>query len=163
MRACGHSSSGSNIRMPEDVLFIPQQPLLPRRCTLRGAVCYPQPEDTFTDEAIRQALEQVSLQRLLDVKHFACSGEDEAEEEEDEGEDDEDEDEDEDEDAEEDEDVNRSKGSRGSDDISEADESPHGEGPDREDNWMLRKSPGMRRRLALAARSLAEAKAALPR
>ena len=140
-----------NMRMPDDVLFIPQHPILPRRCTLRAALCYPQPEDTFTDEAILQALEQVSLQRLLDVKHFTRSDEDEEEEDEDEDEEDEEEDDDVDEDEEdEDEDVKHSKGSRGSDGMSECDESPHGEGLDREDNWMLRTSPGMRQRLALA-------------
>ena len=137
------------LRMPDDVLCIPQHPILPRRCTLRAALCYPQPEDIFTDEAIVQALERVALQRLLNVKHVACSVEgEEEEEEEDEDEDDEDGEQVEDED--EDEDVKYSKGSRGSGDISEGDELPHGEGLDREDNWMLRTSPGMRQRLALA-------------
>ncbi len=49
----------------ESVLVLPQQPYLPIG-SLRRAVTYPAPEDTFTDAEIKQAVEEVGLGPFLD-------------------------------------------------------------------------------------------------
>ncbi len=45
-------------------MFLPQRPYLPTG-TLRRAICYPSPEEGFSDEQIREALEAVGLKHLL--------------------------------------------------------------------------------------------------
>jgi putative ATP-binding cassette transporter len=47
-----------------DILFVAHQPFLPEG-TLRQALCYPCPPDTFTAASIRHALERVGLVRLM--------------------------------------------------------------------------------------------------
>jgi putative ATP-binding cassette transporter len=53
------------VRVPKDarVLFLPQKPYIPI-ASLRAAVAYPAPPDTFTDEALRDALAAVQLDGL---------------------------------------------------------------------------------------------------
>jgi putative ATP-binding cassette transporter len=55
------------ISQPEgaSVLFLPQKPYIPIG-TLRAAVSYPAPDDTFTDAAIHEVLRDVSLNHLPD-------------------------------------------------------------------------------------------------
>jgi putative ATP-binding cassette transporter len=59
-----HFGSGK-ISMPEDArtFFQPQRPYLPIG-TLREVASYPSPGDTFSDDAVREALEQVGLGEL---------------------------------------------------------------------------------------------------
>jgi len=47
------------------VLFMPQKPVLPTRCTLREALSYPQPPGTYSDEDMLHALREVGLEGLL--------------------------------------------------------------------------------------------------
>jgi len=47
-----------------DIFFVSHRPFLPEG-TLRQALCYPRPSDTFTDAFIRHALECVGLVRLM--------------------------------------------------------------------------------------------------
>jgi putative ATP-binding cassette transporter len=56
-----------HISMPEDArtFFQPQRPYLPIG-TLREVVSYPSPGDTFSDDGIRDALQQVGLGELAD-------------------------------------------------------------------------------------------------
>ena len=55
-------ASGAVAR-PADAMFIPQRPYLPNG-TLREALAYPEPAARYTDEAMRQALDQALLPQL---------------------------------------------------------------------------------------------------
>jgi len=47
-----------------DIWFMAQRPFLPEG-TLREALCYPRPADTFPADSVRDALERVGLARLV--------------------------------------------------------------------------------------------------
>ncbi|HYW56109.1 MAG TPA: ABC transporter ATP-binding protein/permease [Polaromonas sp.] len=49
--------------LPPDAMFIPQRPYFPNG-TLRDALAYPQPAGSYTDEALRQALDDALLPQL---------------------------------------------------------------------------------------------------
>ncbi len=49
--------------LPLDAMFIPQRPYFPNG-TLRDALAYPQPASSYTDEALRQALDDALLPQL---------------------------------------------------------------------------------------------------
>ncbi len=51
------------IHLPPDAVFIPQRPYFPEG-SLRNALCYPSPVNTFTDEQMQQALVQALLPNL---------------------------------------------------------------------------------------------------
>lgn len=53
------------ISLPESTMFIPQRPYFPDG-TLRSALAYPDPESHYTDESLRQALEEAMLPQLAD-------------------------------------------------------------------------------------------------
>mmetsp|Transcript_75634 Transcript_75634/g.162178 ORF Transcript_75634/g.162178 Transcript_75634/m.162178 type:complete len:837 (+) Transcript_75634:61-2571(+) len=59
---------GSDVRLPiEDssqVLFVPQRPALPKRCSLAQALAYPEPRAAYNDETLREALRDVGLEEL---------------------------------------------------------------------------------------------------
>lgn len=55
-------ASGSMAR-PADAMFIPQRPYFPNG-SLRDALAYPEPATAYTDEALRQALEEALLPDL---------------------------------------------------------------------------------------------------
>ena len=55
-------ASGS-IAVPDDAMFIPQNPYFPEG-PLRDAVAYPEPADRYSDEALRQALNDALLPEL---------------------------------------------------------------------------------------------------
>jgi putative ATP-binding cassette transporter len=58
--------SGRVVMPPaEQVMFMPQRPYLPLG-SLRAALAYPQPVQTFSEAAMRAAMEQVGLDRHLD-------------------------------------------------------------------------------------------------
>jgi len=48
-----------------DVLFVPQRPALPKHCSLREALSYPELDTTYTDTELRAALYEVKLSKLL--------------------------------------------------------------------------------------------------
>lgn len=50
-------------QVPQDVMFIPQRPYVPDG-RLRDALAYPQPASEYTDEALRQALNDALLPQL---------------------------------------------------------------------------------------------------
>jgi putative ATP-binding cassette transporter len=52
-------------RLPAHAMFIPQRPYFPDG-RLRDALAYPQPADTYSDEALRQALDDALLPQLRD-------------------------------------------------------------------------------------------------
>merc|ERR1719428_1450645 len=47
------------------VLFVPQRSYFPAFCTLRGALAYPEPPETFSDEAFLEALRGVQMESVL--------------------------------------------------------------------------------------------------
>ncbi|MDO9361227.1 MAG: ABC transporter ATP-binding protein/permease [Polaromonas sp.] len=51
--------------MPADAMFIPQRPYFPDG-RLRDALAYPKPADSYSDEALRQALDDALLPQLRD-------------------------------------------------------------------------------------------------
>lgn len=51
------------VRMPSDVMFLPQRPYVPHG-TLREALCYPHAPQRFDDAALQAALEQAELPSL---------------------------------------------------------------------------------------------------
>lgn len=53
------------VRMPADVMFIPQRPYFPDG-SLRAALAYPEPVARFTDQQLRQALNEALLGHLAD-------------------------------------------------------------------------------------------------
>jgi putative ATP-binding cassette transporter len=57
--------SKGNVAIPENNMFIPQNPYIPNG-TLRAALSYPDPEHFYTDEALIDALQQVKLEALQD-------------------------------------------------------------------------------------------------
>ena len=57
--------SGTVRRPPGTSLSLPQRPYIPLG-SLRHALCYPAPEDTFGNDAIRQALSDVGLANLAE-------------------------------------------------------------------------------------------------
>ena len=53
-----------HIRYPEgDIMFVPQRPYLPEG-SLRAAICYPQPEDTYADSEIIEAMELCCFEKF---------------------------------------------------------------------------------------------------
>src|SRR5215217_8809306 len=54
------------IPVPEQIMFLPQRPYLPRG-TLRAAISYPAAPDTFDDETVRAALERCGLGEFADA------------------------------------------------------------------------------------------------
>lgn len=48
----------------DEVLFVPQRPALPKRCSLGDAVCYPEKRSTYSDAQILQVLQTISLEEL---------------------------------------------------------------------------------------------------
>jgi len=48
------------------VLFVPQRPALPRRCSLGHALAYPEVREAYSDDQLRTALLDVRLSQLLD-------------------------------------------------------------------------------------------------
>jgi len=55
--------ASGRIAKPEDAMFIPQRPYFPNG-SLRDALAYPEPAAVYSDEALRQALEQALLPDL---------------------------------------------------------------------------------------------------
>ena len=55
--------ASGKIQMPDDLMCIPQNPYFPDG-PLRDAVAYPDPADRYTDEALRQALDDAKLPQL---------------------------------------------------------------------------------------------------
>lgn len=53
------------IRIPESTMFIPQRPYFPDG-SLRAALAYPDSESSYTDEALREVLEEAMLPQLAD-------------------------------------------------------------------------------------------------
>jgi putative ATP-binding cassette transporter len=53
------------------LMFVPQQSYLPND-TLKAALTYPAPADSFSDEACREALDACRLERYLDRLHESC-------------------------------------------------------------------------------------------
>lgn len=53
------------VQMPADTMFIPQQPYFPDG-RLRDALAYPESADRYTDEALKQALDEALLPQLAD-------------------------------------------------------------------------------------------------
>jgi putative ATP-binding cassette transporter len=53
------------VRVPADAMFIPQRPYFPDG-TLRDALAYPQPATDYTDEGLKQALDDALLPQLKD-------------------------------------------------------------------------------------------------
>jgi putative ATP-binding cassette transporter len=51
------------VRMPSDAMFLPQRPYLPNG-SLREALAYPNPPDTYVDDALRAALSSARLPHL---------------------------------------------------------------------------------------------------
>mmetsp|Transcript_43014 Transcript_43014/g.98871 ORF Transcript_43014/g.98871 Transcript_43014/m.98871 type:complete len:833 (-) Transcript_43014:13-2511(-) len=49
----------------QEVLFVPQRPALPKACSLRKTIAYPEAEDTYTDAEITAILQLVGLEVLL--------------------------------------------------------------------------------------------------
>jgi len=64
-----HVTDGS-VTLPggdsRQVLFVPQRPALPRRCSLGDALAYPELSGAYSDDQLRTALLDVRLSRLLD-------------------------------------------------------------------------------------------------
>jgi len=50
----------------QEVLFVPQRPALPKACSLRKSISYPEAEDTYTDAEITAMLQLVGLEVLLE-------------------------------------------------------------------------------------------------
>jgi len=60
-------TAGSRVHLParsSEVLFVPQRPALPKRCTLAEALAYPEAAGTYREEALLQALCDVRLEEL---------------------------------------------------------------------------------------------------
>jgi putative ATP-binding cassette transporter len=55
--------SRGQTRLPPDAMFIPQRPYFPNG-SLRDALAYPQPAHTYSDDALRQALDDALLPQL---------------------------------------------------------------------------------------------------
>src|SRR5690606_30508074 len=51
------------VALPRDAMFIPQRPYFPDG-SLRDALAYPEPASQYTDDALREALEQALLPGL---------------------------------------------------------------------------------------------------
>lgn len=60
---------GCSVRLPIDdpsqVLFVPQRPALPKRCSLGQALAYPELRGAYSDEAMLRALRDVHLEHLV--------------------------------------------------------------------------------------------------
>lgn len=60
--------TGSCVRLPvdnpEQVLFVPQRPALPKRCSLGQALAYPELRSSYSDEVMLKALRDVRLEQL---------------------------------------------------------------------------------------------------
>merc|ERR1719247_3442975 len=57
--------TGAHIVDGRKVLFVPQRSYFPAFCTLRGALAYPEPPQTYEDDAFLAALHDVKLESIL--------------------------------------------------------------------------------------------------
>eukprot|EP00746_Dinoflagellata_sp_MGD_P160954 gnl/MRDRNA2_/MRDRNA2_87934_c0_seq1.p1 gnl/MRDRNA2_/MRDRNA2_87934_c0~~gnl/MRDRNA2_/MRDRNA2_87934_c0_seq1.p1 ORF type:complete len:990 (+),score=167.31 gnl/MRDRNA2_/MRDRNA2_87934_c0_seq1:77-3046(+) len=114
---------GCEVSIIGNAMFLPQNPVLPGRCSLREALAYPNSPDAFSDKALIHVLHEVGLEKLMYGINLAMEDDDEGDGEE--------------------EDANAEEG----DEVNAMAEGKVG-GLDMIRNWTSQLSAGMRQRLA---------------